>query len=288
MPHLIAPKEADIGFTVRRLLPRGRLQRVGPFIFFDHMGPALFSPGTTRGDVLPHPHIGLATVTYLFSGALMHRDSMGVVQRIEPGAINLMTAGRGVVHSERIPEDVRSGEMPVQGIQMWLALPTEREGDAPDFAHYETDRLPVWSDEQATVHVLIGEACGERSPVVTASPTLLLDIQVAPHGRCRLTLESQELALYLASGAARINDEPLPCHHLQIRDGDSDATLDITTGDEAARLILIGGAPLPGERFIHWNFVASSREAIDRARKDWQAQRFPAVPGETEFMPLPD
>lgn len=286
MTVVIPPKVADIGFPVQRLLPRGRHQRVGPFIFFDHMGPALFEPDTTRGDVLPHPHIGLATVTYLFSGALIHRDSLGVEQRIEPGAINLMTAGRGVTHSERIPADIREQGVAVQGLQVWLALPSEQEETEPDFRHYPANQLPEWSDEHCRIRVLLGEACGEHSPVQTASPATWLDIQLASHGRCDLPESSQELAVYLASGRADINGESLPTHHLMLLEPDTPITL--ATAHEPTRLMLIGGAPLRGERFIHWNFVSSSRERIERAREDWQAGRFPLVPGdETESMSLP-
>lgn len=285
MTTVIPPKTADIGFPVRRLLPRGRRQRVGPFIFFDHMGPAFFEPGGTTGDVLAHPHIGLATVTYLFSGALMHRDSLGVVQRIEPGAINLMTAGRGVAHSERIPADVREQGVAVQGIQTWLAMPTELEESEPDFAHYEASRLPEWCDEQCTIHILLGDACGERSPVKTPSPATWLDIQIAPHGRCDLPASRQELAVYLASGDVEVNGTALPPHHLMLLEPECPITL--STHHEPARLMLIGGDSLPGERFIHWNFVASNRERIERARDDWREGRFPMVPNETEFMPQP-
>lgn len=286
MTVVIPPKVADIGFPVQRLLPRGRHQRVGPFIFFDHMGPAFFDAGTTRGDVLPHPHIGLATVTYLFSGALMHRDSLGVEQRIEPGAINLMTAGRGITHSERIPADIRDQCLAVQGLQIWLALPTEQEDIEPDFRHYEASQLPEWSDEHCNIRVLLGEACGERSPVKTASPTTWLDIQVAAHGRCDLPASQQELAVYLASGSAEVNGTPLQTHHLMLLEPDSPITL--SAPHEPARLMLIGGDTLPGKRFINWNFVSSSRERIERAREDWQAGRFPVIPGDdTEHMPLP-
>lgn len=286
MTVVIPPKVADIGFPVQRLLPRGRHQRVGPFIFFDHMGPAFFEAGTTRGDVRPHPHIGLATVTYLFSGALMHRDSLGVEQRIEPGAINLMTAGRGITHSERIPADIREQGIAVQGIQIWLALPVEQEETEPDFSHYEASQLPEWSDEHSSIRVLLGEACGERSPVRTASPTTWLDIQVNNHGRCELPASRQELAVYLASGSADVNGTPLQSHHLMLLDPGTPITL--STAEEPARLMLIGGDSLPGERFINWNFVSSSRERIDRAREDWRGGRFPVISGdEDEFMPLP-
>src|SRR5690606_6096159 len=192
MTLIIPPRTQDIGFTVKRLLPSRLQQRVGPFIFFDHMGPAYFEVGTTADDVRQHPHIGLATVTYLFSGAMMHRDSLGVVQRIEPGAINLMTAGRGVSHSERIPEDIRQQQMPVEGIQTWLALPTEDETCEPAFAHYAAADLPHWVGDGVLAKVLIGEAWGVRSPVHTASATLYVDIQLAPGAQLSLPASTQE------------------------------------------------------------------------------------------------
>lgn len=285
MTSLIRPHEKDIGFSVKRLLPSAERQRVGPFIFLDHMGPATFAPDSTANDVRPHPHIGLATVTYLFTGAMQHKDSTGVEQRIEPGAINLMTAGRGVVHSERIPLDIRKGQVKVEGIQTWLALPAEAEETEPGFQHYPADSLPLWQDKGLSVRVLIGSAFGLTSPVRTASPTTYLDLQLEAGATLKLPALAPDLALYVASGSPVLNGDPLPTFHVALLD--SGAAFTLTAGTSAARLMLLGGEPLPGVRHINWNFVSSRRERIDQARADWQEDRFPKVPGETERIPLP-
>lgn len=285
MTSLIRPHEKDIGFSVKRLLPSAERQRVGPFIFLDHMGPATFAPGSTANDVRPHPHIGLATVTYLFTGAMQHKDSTGVEQRIEPGAINLMTAGRGVVHSERIPMDIRDGQVKVEGIQTWLALPAEAEETEPGFQHYPAAGLPLWRDKGVIARVLIGRAFGLESPVRTASPTTYLDLQLEAGATLELPALAPDLALYVAAGSPHLNGEPLPTFHLALLDSGAAFTLTASTGP--ARLMLLGGEPLPGVRHINWNFVSSRRERIDQARTDWQEDRFPKVPGETERIPLP-
>ena len=216
MSLLIAPRVHDIGFSVRRLLPSRACQRVGPFIFVDHMGPARFEKHSTAGDVRQHPHIGLATVTYLFTGAMMHRDSLGSLQRIEPGAINLMTAGRGIVHSERIPEDVREAQEAVQGIQTWLALPLEDEQIAPMFEHYPADAIPGSQVNGGQLRVLIGRLEGLESPVKTCSTTTYLELQLDPEGVFELTLAGQELAVYLVQGGVQVNGEHVPEHHLLV------------------------------------------------------------------------
>jgi redox-sensitive bicupin YhaK (pirin superfamily) len=282
---LIAPHEKDIGFPVRRLLPSAQRQRVGPFIFFDHMGPATFKPDTTVDDVRAHPHIGLATVTYLFSGAMMHRDSLGVVQRIEPGAINLMTAGRGVAHSERIPLDIREQGTVVEGLQLWLALPAALEQSAPAFAHTPAEVLPSFAGAGWHGRVMIGAAFGKVSPVRTPSPTTYVELRLSANARCELPASDHELALYVVDGHPRVNGVDVPTHHLLVREQHAAAT--VQTGDQAAHLMLLGGEPLAGERFINWNFVASRRELIDQARDDWRDGRFAMVPGETERIPLP-
>lgn len=210
MTILIPPRVQDIGFSVKRLLPSRLQQRVGPFIFVDHMGPAHFSAGTKEGDVRQHPHIGLATVTYLFSGAMMHRDSLGEVQRIEPGAINLMTAGNGIVHSERLPEDVRVNNTPVEGIQTWLALPAEVEDCDPSFAHYGADTIPSVNLPTMSVQVLIGKAFGIESPVKTASITTYLDVSLAAGAVYSPDFPQQELAIYVVWGNVSVNDEAVP------------------------------------------------------------------------------
>lgn len=285
MSKLIKPQARDIGFPVRRILPSAQQWMVGPFIFLDHMGPARFPGGTTEGDVRPHPHIGLATVTYLFSGAFMHRDSLGVVQRIEPGAVNVMVAGRGVVHSERVPEDIRAAGTAVEGIQMWMALPVEAEEDAPGFRHYPAEALPRVDRDGGALHLLIGELDGLVSPAETRTPTLFAVLELAPGAQWRLPAGEGDRALYLASGGLAVDTEPLPLNHLMVVDAQRDLLL---TSSEGARVVIIGGIPYPETRHIVWNFVSTRRERIEQARQDWRSQRFDPVPGETEFIPLPE
>ncbi len=260
-------------------------QRVGPFIFFDHMGPALFEAGTTEGDVRPHPHIGLATVTYLFSGAMMHRDSMGVVQRIEPGAINLMSAGRGVVHSERIPADIRETRTAVQGVQTWLALPEAMQEDTPYFVHTAAADLPVWRENGIEIKVLIGHIFGCLSPVRTPSPTTYLDIRVPAGSHLDIPARNEELAVYAVEGDGAVNDGALPANHVLVLD--TNAPFRLTAGASAIRILLFGGAGLPGVRYLNWNFVATSKERIEAARDAWKNDQLGSVPGETERIPLP-
>ncbi len=283
MSLMINPRTQDIGFPVRRLLPARECQRVGPFIFVDHMGPALFEKGTTAGDVRQHPHIGLATVTYLFTGAMMHRDSLGVVQRIEPGAINLMTAGKGIVHSERMPADIRDNEVPVEGIQTWLALPIEHEEVDPKFEHYPAQTIPVTEIPGGTARVLIGTLGELSSPVRTYSPTSYFEIILEPSAQFRIELSRQELAVYMAAGAAKANGEKVDSYQLLVVGG----SLALQAGPEGCRAMVLGGAPLEGKRYLHWNFVSSSMERLNQASGQWAAKRFTLVPGETEFIPLP-
>lgn len=282
MTIIIPPRVQNIGFEVKRLLPSRIQQRVGPFIFVDHMGPAHFAEGTTEGDVRQHPHIGLATVTYLFSGAMMHRDSLGIVQRIEPGAINLMTAGKGIVHSERLPDDVRESRLPVEGIQTWLALPTDREDCEPSFAHYAAERIPLANLSGIKARVLIGEAFGISSPVKTASKTIYLDLELTADADYQPDFPGQELAIYVVNGDVTIDGENVPQFHVGVLN--QSATIQANKG---AKIILFGGEPLEGERFILWNFVASSREKVREAGERWTNGEFTMVPGETDWIPLP-
>jgi redox-sensitive bicupin YhaK (pirin superfamily) len=279
---IIPPRVQDIGFTVKRLLPSRLKQRVGPFIFVDHMGPAHFELGTTADDVRQHPHIGLATVTYLFSGAMMHRDSLGIVQRIEPGAINLMTAGKGIVHSERLPEDIRAGSIPVEGIQIWLALPTDVEDCEPSFVHYPADAIPSVNLPTMSAQILIGSAFGVESPVKTASKTTYLDLALGADTRYVPDFPQQELAIYVAWGNVRVNGEEVQEFHMALLDENA-----VIETDHDARVLLLGGEPLAGERFILWNFVASSREKLRAAGERWENKEFAMVPGESDFIPLP-
>lgn len=284
MSLMINPRTQDIGFPVRRLLPARECQRVGPFIFVDHMGPAQFEKSTTAGDVRQHPHIGLSTVTYLFTGAMMHRDSLGVVQRIEPGAINLMTAGKGIVHSERMPADIRDQEVLVEGIQTWLALPLEFEEVEPKFEHYPSDTIPTKEIPGGIARVLIGTLGEVSSPVRTYSPTSYFEIVLESEAQFRIELTRQELAVYLAAGTASVNGEDMASYQLLVV-GES---MVLKAGPEGCRAMVLGGAPLEGKRFIHWNFVSSSMERLKQASEDWKTERFALVPGETEFIPLPE
>lgn len=287
---LIQPHTKDLGggFVVRRLLPSAQRQAVGPFLFFDHFGPTVASPSDNH-DVRPHPHIGLATVTYLFEGALMHRDSTGVVQRIEPGAVNWMTAGRGIVHSERTPDDLRGLARTSHGLQLWAALPAEHEEDAPTFAHTPAAALPQHRSGGAVVRVLIGQAWGLRSPVATLSPTLYLDIALAPGASIALPGPSaaQERALYGVDAAFTLDGAPVEPHTMTVLDEAAASPVVAATAGRPARVVLIGGAPL-GHRHMWWNFVSSRKERIAQAADDWAAMRFDPVPGETEFIPLPE
>ncbi len=274
-------KDLGGGFTVRRLLPAAARQAVGPFLFFDHFGPVTAHPGDDH-DVRPHPHIGLATVTYLFEGAMLHRDSTGVVQRIEPGAINWMTAGRGIVHSERSPDDLRQVVRRNHGLQLWAALPVADEEMAPSFVHTPASAIPVVEAGGATVRVLIGSAYGQASPVATRSPTLYLDIALRAGAALQLPLAA-ERALYAVDAPFTLDGETLPAQQMVVLQPGEQPVLG-AMGD--ARVVLIGGEPL-GHRFMVWNFVSSRKERIVQAQDDWRAQRFEAVPGETEFIPLP-
>ena len=282
MSLIIPPRVQDIGFTVKRLLPSRLQQRVGPFIFVDHMGPAYFEAGTTAGDVRQHPHIGLATVTYLFSGAMMHKDSLGFHQRIEPGAINLMTAGKGIVHSERLPDDVREQKTSVEGIQIWLALPTEVEDCEPSFAHYPAEVIPSINLPNMSVQVLIGNAFDVESPVKTASVTTYLDIALGADAQYSPGFLQQELAIYVVWGSVTVNGELVPEFHVAVLERDS-----VIATVSGANIMLFGGEPLAGERFIFWNFVASSREKVRLAGERWRNGGFAMVPGETDWIPLP-
>ena len=282
--HLILPQISDIGFPVQRLLPTAKIPAVGPFVFFDHMGPARFASEGTEGDVRPHPHIGLATVTYLYSGAMMHRDSLGHVQRIEPGAINLMAAGRGIVHSERVPADIRADQVAVQGIQIWLALPAEREEMEPAFHHYPAEALPTFTAEGVSLRLLIGSAFGLESPVIAYSPTFQADAELAAGAILELPPDYPERGVYLAEGQLAVDGGPLAAGQLAVLAPGQTVRLKART---PVRLMLLGGAPLDGKRLIYWNFVARSRERIEHAKADWAEGRFVPVPGETEFIPAP-
>ena len=278
-------KDLGGGFIVRRVLPAVARRAVGPFIFFDHFGPVTETPGREH-DVRPHPHIGLATVTYLFEGAQMHRDSVGSLQRIEPGAINWMTAGRGIVHSERKPDDLLNRDYGIHGLQLWAALPREHEEIAPSFAHTPAGDIPQLRVGDATVRVLIGEAWGQRSPVQVFMPTLYLDVQLPGGGVFELPPLYEERAVYAVDQAVQVGDTSLSARQMAVLPGGD--TLRIAAGVSGARLVVIGGAPLDGPRHMWWNFVSSRKERIVQAAEDWEQQRMGQVEGETEFIPLPE
>jgi redox-sensitive bicupin YhaK (pirin superfamily) len=280
----IVPRAKDLGgFEVRRVLPHGRRMMVGPFIFWDQMGMARFTPGTGI-DVRPHPHIGLATVTYLFSGEILHRDSLGTVIPIRPGEMNLMSAGRGIVHSERTPPDARAKGHELYGIQAWVALPRSHEDAAPAFEHYGTADLPLVTGDGITLRVINGELAGQTSPVNLPMATLYAEAQLAPGAVLPLDSRYPERAIYTCDGEVEVAGERFgPGQLLVLRAGRDVAIRAIS----AARFMLLGGEPADGPRHIWWNFVASSLDRIEQAKADWKAGRFAAVPGETEFIPLP-
>lgn len=281
---LIEPRARDLGdFTVRRALPDRRRQRVGPFIFFDHMGPAEFQPGTGV-NVRAHPHIGLATITYLFEGEMLHRDSLGYVQPIRPGAVNWMTAGSGIVHSEKVTEEILASGQRLHGLQTWVALPTEVEQSEPSFEHYPAADIPAVNADGAEIRVVLGSAFGVSSPVSTRSETLYVEVLLQP-GQSVAIPEAEELAVYVVEGSVAINREFVDSGMLAILANGATGSV---TAESAARIMFAGGDALEGERFIWWNFVSSSRERIEQAKNDWREQRFDAVPGETEFVPLPE
>lgn len=279
----IKPKLKDLGeFTVRRVLPSPRRRMVGPFIFFDHMGPAEFPPGKGIA-VRPHPHIGLATITYLFDGQIMHRDSLGFVQPIEAGAVNLMTAGRGIVHSERAGDDLDTNSS-LHGIQSWMALPTEDEETAPEFIHYPAESIPETVVDGVQLRVIMGEAYGQRSPVKLFSSTLYLECRMPAGSRLNLPEEHEEIAAYVVEGEVQIDEQAFPAGEMIV--AGSGQTLSLVAGSDS-RVMVIGGAAL-GERHIWWNYVSSSRDRIEQAKRDWREKRFDMVPGDDEFIPLPD
>jgi len=281
---LIEPATRDLGeFSVRRALPDRRRQRVGPFIFFDHMGPAEFPPGTGV-NVRSHPHIGLSTVTYLFEGEILHRDSLGCVQAIRPGAVNWMTAGRGIVHSEKVTDEVRASGQRLHGLQIWMALPLEDEETDPGFVHYPADSIPGLTVDGAEIRVVIGSAFGVTSPVKTPSATLYVEVNLAAGQRVAIPA-AEELAVYVVSGSVAIGDEFVDSGVFAVLAKGATGSVKAETG---AKIMFCGGAALEGERIIWWNLVSSSRDRIEAAKRKWRNREFDAVPGETDFIPLPD
>jgi len=284
---VIVPPVRDLGdgFTVRRALPSPKRRMVGPFIFLDQMGPAAFT-GAEALDVRPHPHIGLATVTYLIEGEIMHRDSLGSLQAIRPGEVNWMTAGQGIVHSERTPDAQRGVGGSLFGLQTWLALPTQHEETAPTFSHYSADQIPVASDQGATLTLIAGSSDGLVSPVKTFSAMIYADLVLAPGARYAFRAEHIERAVYVVSGDLRVAGQEGtfgPAQLVVLKPG-----AEVVLGSEqGARLMLVGGEPFAEKRYVYWNFVSSRTERIEQAKQDWREGRFPPVPGDDEFIPLP-
>ncbi len=283
---IIEERAADIGtFMVGRLLPFREKRAVGPFVFIDHMGPAKLKDYQNL-DVPPHPHIGLSTLTYLFEGAIMHRDSTGVVMEIEPGAVNWMTAGKGVVHSERTPEHLRHTDKSLHGLQIWVALPKHLEETEPSFAHIEAKDIPSWQEGEVTIKLIAGEVLGHKSPVPVHSPLYFLEIK--SKAKTKVSLGSRlfgESALYILEGSITDGGHTYEPKQILVA---KDAKLCEFEIEADTTVYIFGGEPFPEERYIHWNFVSSSKERLEQAKEDWKAQRFPKIQGETEFVPLPE
>lgn len=282
----VVPRTSDLGggFKVMRALPAAQRRMVGPFVFLDQMGPVQLGAGEGL-DVRPHPHIGLATVTYLFDGEILHRDSLGSVQPIRAGELNWMHAGKGIVHSERTPPGLRPAGPHVAGLQAWVGLPAGDEESEPAFVHHGAAELPVIDESGVGIRVIAGSAFGAQSPVTTRSPLFYADVTLVPPARLQVPAEHEERAAYLVSGSIEIDGVAHPAGRLLVFRRGADVVITATT---ATRLMLLGGEPLDGPRHVWWNFVSSSRERIEQAKADWQAGRFASVPGETEFIPLPD
>ena len=274
------------GFGVRRVLPAGGQQTVGPFIFFDHMGPAVFAPGAGV-DVRPHPHIGLATVTYLFEGEFLHRDSLGSAQLIRPGDVNWMVAGRGIAHSERTPPELRRAPTgaPIHGIQTWIALPTEHEEAAPSFSHHPAADLPEIRGRGSRLRLIAGEAYGEHAPAAVFAPMFYVDAVLDAGATIELPGNYAERAAYVVEGGVEVTGDRYGAGQMVVFAAAAPVTL---RAAGPTRIMLLGGAPLDGPRYIWWNFVSSSRERIERAKLDWREERFAPVPGDPERIPLPE
>jgi len=281
---IIDAKEKPLdNFSVRRFLPHSLCRKIGPFVFFDHMGPAEFSPGQGM-DVRPHPHIGLATVTYMFEGEMMHRDSLGYAQAITPGAVNWMIAGKGIVHSERTGDAARASGQRMHGLQVWIALPEEYEETEPGFFHFSSDELPVIRHGEVTMKLIAGAAFAHESPVKVFSPMFYLDVQM-PAGSSVIVPEGYaERAVHMISGEVKIRDRKFAAYQMAICQESANVEINAL---KASRLMIFGGATIT-ERFLWWNYVSSSKKRIEQAKQDWKENRFGKVPGETEFIPLPE
>jgi len=281
---ILRPRMREVGhFQVRRLLPAAKRQAVGPFLFFDHFGPEKLEP-FMDADIGPHPHIGLSTVTYLFEGKLVHRDSIGSVQNIEPGAVNWMTAGRGIAHSERTPPELRGVRRRAHGLQLWAGMPKALEDTEPSFAHTDNPAIPEDRSEHAHVRVLVGRAWGMESPVTPVSETLYVDISLPAGGRFDIPPLATERALYAVAGAYRLGGTRMEPYAMAVLPAGDTVRVEAET---PARIMLIGGEPLDGPRFMWWNFVSSKRERITDAASEWSAHQTPRIEGEKDWVPLP-
>ena len=281
---IVRPRPRDLGgFEVRRVLPAAERRMVGPFVFLDQIGPARFAPGTGI-DVRPHPHIGLATVTYLFEGELLHRDSLGICQPIRPGDLNWMTAGRGIAHSERSTEGERRRQSRMHGVQAWVALPRASERSEPRFEHVAADRLPRFVVDDASLTLIAGAAYGRTAPVTTASSLFYVEARIEEGGALDIPAELGERGVFIVEGAVAIGEERYEAGRLLVLRPARSCRIEASS---ATRLMLLGGEPLDGDRLIWWNFVASEAALIEAAKADWAAGRFPAVPDDPERMALP-
>jgi redox-sensitive bicupin YhaK (pirin superfamily) len=282
LQRLVAPRPADVGLPVLRLLPRPGQRSVGPFVFLDHFGPVVPPPG--KGDILSHPHIGLATVTFLFGGELLHKDSLGSVQPIVAGDLNWMSAGRGIVHAERVPDAARARGEAMHGLQLWVALPKAEEEGEPGFWHHPAATLPAVEGEGLRARVLVGEAFGKTSPVKTPMQTLYLSVELGAGARLTLPAGAAERAVYAVQGALELDGAAVPEHHLAVlAPGEA-----VVCARGPAKLVVLGGEPLDGPRHMWWNFVSSDPQRIEAARQAWEAGAFAQVRGETVRVPAPD
>jgi redox-sensitive bicupin YhaK (pirin superfamily) len=286
MIELVIPyRDRSIGsMNVRRVLPFPKRRAVGPFVFVDDFGPVEIFQSKSL-DILPHPHIGLATVTYLFSGKMTHRDSVGSVQVIEPGEVNWMTAGRGVVHSERVSDAPNISGEKLVGVQTWVALPENREEVEPDFSHHASEELPVMEAEGIRAKIILGEIFGKKSPVETLSNPVYAECDLKNSALLSIPADIEERSIYILSGALLINEQRFEGGTMVVFEAEKEALL---KAEGAAKFMIIGGARLEKPRFMWWNFVSSSRERIEQAKKDWREGNFKMIPGETEFIPLPE
>lgn len=285
---VVIPRTRDLGdgFEVRRALPTTQRRMVGPFVFFDQMGPHLFAAGTGL-DVRPHPHIGLATVTYLFDGEILHRDSLQTVQPIRPGEVNWMTAGRGIVHSERTASAIRTRDSSLFGLQCWVALPKRHEETDPSFAHFKAHELPQEEGEGIIAKVIAGRFFGRQSPVPVLSDMFYVDVQMEQAATLAIPPDYDEQAIYIVEGKLDLgNDGSFEAGQLLVLKPGKTVTVTALSGP--ARLMLLGGEPMDGPRAVVWNFVSSSAERLEQAKEDWRHQRFPSIAGESEWIPFPD